>query len=91
MKAEIPGVDAKDIDIALDGRRLTIRGEKKQEKEEKEENFHRTERSYGYFSRIIGMPGEIDSSNVEAKLADGILIIRVSKAEAARPKQIIVK
>ncbi len=67
VKAEIPGCDAKDIHVSIEGRTLTIKGEKKKEKEEKEENVHRVERSYGYFSRTLELPAEVDQENVDAK------------------------
>jgi HSP20 family protein len=91
VKAEIPGVEAKDIDIALDGRRLTIKGEKKQEKEEKEENLHRVERSYGYFNRTVELPTEVDPGKVDAAYKKGVLTIVMKKTKEAEAKKIEVK
>jgi HSP20 family protein len=91
VKAEIPGVDAKDIDIALDGRRLTIKGEKKQEKEEKDENYHRVERSYGYFNRTVELPTEVNADKVDASYEKGILKIVLKKTKEAETKKIEVK
>ena len=65
VKAEIPGIEARDLDISIDGRRLTIKGEKKQEQKEKEETYYRVERSYGYFNRTIELPTEVDPNKVK--------------------------
>ena len=65
VKAEIPGIEARDLDISIDGRRLTIKGEKKQEQKEKEETYYRVERSYGYFNRTIELPAEVDPNKVK--------------------------
>ena len=90
VKAEIPGVDTKDIDISLDGRRLIIKGEKKQEHEEKDENYHRLERSYGYFSRTIELPAEVDPNKVDATHKRGVLKIKLRKAKESETKRIKV-
>jgi len=66
VKAEIPGIEADDLDVSLDGRTLIIKGEKRQEKEDEDENYHRMERSYGYFSRTAQLPADVDPSKVEA-------------------------
>ena len=91
VKAEVPGMDAKDIDIAVTGDVLTIRGERTQEKEEKEENFHRIERSYGAFSRSIRLPAEVETDKVDATYKDGVLRISMSKTKKASQKKIEVK
>ena len=91
LKVEIPGVEAKDIDVSLDGRRLTIKGEKKHEKEEKEENFHRTERLYGQFRRTVELPAEVDPSKVDASYKRGVLKIELKKTKESHPKKIEVK
>ena len=91
VKAEIPGVEAKDIDIALDGKRLTIKGEKKQEKEEKDSNYHRIERSYGYFNRSVDLPVEVDPEKVEASYKKGVLKITMKKSKESETKKIDVK
>jgi HSP20 family protein len=91
VKAEIPGVEAKDIDVSLEGRMLNIKGEKKQEKEEKEENFVRSERSYGYFNRRIELPAEVDPDKVEAVYKKGVLTVKLRKIKEADTKKIEIK
>ena len=90
VKAEIPGIEAKDFDISIDGRLLTIKGEKKQERKQKEETYYRVERSYGYFNRTIELPAEVDPDKVEAKYKRGILKIKLQKAEEYETKRIKV-
>jgi HSP20 family protein len=87
VTAELPGVDEKDIDLSLADGVLTIRGEKKTEREEtdKDKNWHLTERSYGSFSRTIALPYDPDSAKVEAKFDKGVLRVRLPKpAEIAK-------
>ncbi len=91
VKAEVPGMDAKDIDLSLSDGILTIRGEKKQEKEEKEADYHLVERSYGAFTRAIQLPGEIQSDKISASYKDGILKITLPKSEEAKKKEIKIK
>ena len=91
LKVEIPGVEARDINVSLEGRRLTIKGEKKQEKEEKDENIHRTERAYGRFRRTIELPAEVDASRVDASYKRGVLKIELKKIKESHPKKINVK
>ncbi len=91
VSAEIPGMDAKDIDVSLDGNVLTLRGERKQQKEEKEENFHRVERVYGSFFRSIQVPAEVDSSKVKASYKRGVLKITLPKVKKQESKKIEVK
>ena len=88
VKAEIPGIDAKDFDISIDGRLLNIRGEKKKEQEEKEETYYRVERSYGYFNRTIELPAEVDPNEVNASYKRGILKIKLRKAKESEVKRI---
>ena len=90
VKAEIPGIDAKDFDISIDGRRLNIRGEKKQEQTEKEETYYRVERSYGYFNRTIELPAEVEPDKVDATYKKGILKIKLRKTKASQTKRINV-
>ncbi len=90
VNAEIPGVDSKDIDVSIDGRLLTIRGEKKQEKEEKDSNYHRVERSYGSFRRTVSLPADVDEDKVEAKYKKGVLKIKLKKAKGSESKKIEV-
>ena len=91
VQAELPGCDAKDIDISLDGRNLTIKGEKRQEKEDKEENYRRIERAYGMFSRTLTLPTEVDPKKVDASFKDGILKIVLHKTKEAAAKKIAIK
>jgi len=91
VKAEVPGMTPKDIDISLSEGILTIRGEKKQEKEEKEENYHFVERSYGSFSRSIRLPGEVHSDKIKAAYKDGILRVTLPKTEETKKKEIKIK
>jgi HSP20 family protein len=91
VKAEIPGMEAKDIDIAITGDVLTIRGERRQEKEEKDENTHLVERRYGSFSRSIGLPAEVEADKVDATYKNGVLKITMTKTKKASQKKIEVK
>jgi len=91
VKAEIPGLEAKDIDISIVGDTLTIKGEKKAEREEKGENFHLVERSYGSFSRTLKLPTAVDADKVEATYKNGVLTITCPKKEEVKPKAIEIK
>ena len=91
VRAELPGVKGDGLDIQIKENNLAISGERKIAAEEEGARYHRREREAGTFSRIIGLPGDINSDNVDAKLENGILTVVVSKAEAAKPKQISVK
>ena len=90
VKAEIPGIEAKDFDISVDGRILNIRGEKKQEQTEKEETYYRVERSYGYFNRTLELPAEVDPDKVNASYKKGILKIKLRKTKSSETKRIKV-
>jgi len=91
VKAELPGIDPKDIDISLTNDLLTIKGEKKQEKEEKEENYHLFERSYGSFTRSIRLPREVQSDKINASYKNGVLKVTLPKSEEAKKKEIKIK
>jgi len=91
VKVELPGVNKDDVKVTIESNILTIRGEKKQEKEVKKENYHRVERSYGSFQRSFTLPSTVKSDKIDAAYKDGILTIAVPKAEEAKPKQIDVK
>ncbi len=91
VKAEVPGMDPKEIDISLHDNLLTIRGERKQEHEEKDENFHRIERTFGTFSRAIRLPAEVDSEKIEAAYNNGVLKIHLPKTKDGSVKKIEVK
>lgn len=88
VKAELPGLERKDITVHLENNVLTLRGERRFEKEAKEENYHRIERSYGGFSRAFSIPMNVDEQSIIADYKDGILNIRLPKKEQAKPKQI---
>ena len=86
VSVELPGMDEKDVDITLADRRLTIRGEKKQDKEEKGKDYYRRERNYGAFQRIIDLPGDVDESRIEAAFKKGVLSIELPKTKEAQEK-----
>ena len=88
VKAELPGMDRKDITLHLENNVLTLRGERKFEKETKDENYHRIERSYGSFSRSFSIPATVDEEKIHADYKDGVLKILLPKKEQAKPKQI---
>ncbi|HYB21976.1 MAG TPA: Hsp20/alpha crystallin family protein [Thermodesulfobacteriota bacterium] len=90
LNVELPGVTKEDISLEVKDSTLTIKGEKKLEKNVKEENFHRMERTYGSFTRAFTLPSTVQQDKVKAKFRDGILEIMLPKAEEARPKQIKV-
>jgi len=90
LKLEAPGIDEKDIDVRIDNNTLTVHGERKIEKEEKEENFRRIERQYGSFTRSFTLPSSVDVSQVSADYAQGVLNIKLAKKAEAKPKQIKV-
>jgi HSP20 family protein len=91
VKAEVPGINPKEIEVSVNENTLTLRGEKKDEKEEKGKNFHRIERSYGVFSRTIVLPCPVDGTRTEAESKDGVLTITLPKQKTAIPKKIEVK
>ena len=90
MKMEVPGIDEKDIDVRIENTTLTVHGERKIEKEEKEENFRRIERQYGSFTRSFTLPSSVDTGQVSANYDKGVLKINLAKKAEAKPKQIKV-
>src|SRR5438552_14430555 len=88
VKAEVPGVDRKDIALNLENNVLTLKGERRFEKETKEENYHRIERAYGGFSRAFSIPATVDEEKIRADYHDGVLTIALPKKEQAKAKQI---
>jgi HSP20 family protein len=90
LKIEVPGVDEKDIDVRIENNVLTVHGERKFEKEEKQENFRRVERQYGSFTRTFTLPTTVDAEKVAASYDKGILKIALPKKAEAKPKQIKV-
>lgn len=89
--AELPGVNPEDVKLSLENNLLTIRGEKKQEAEERSERVHRYERRYGSFERAFMLPSTVDGDKVSADYRNGILTVSVPKAERARPREIPVR
>ena len=90
LKIEVPGIDEKDIDVSIQNNTLTVRGERKIEKDEKEENFHRVERQYGSFTRSFTLPSSVDPGQVNARCDKGVLKISLAKKAEAKPTQIKV-
>jgi len=88
LKLEVPGVNEEDLKLSVDNNTMTVSGERKLEKEEKEENFHRIERRYGSFTRTFRLPSTVDPEKVEAAYDKGILKITLAKRAEAKPKQI---
>ena len=90
LKIEVPGIEEKDIDVRVENNTLTVHGERKIEKEEKEENYRRVERQYGSFTRTFTLPQTVDTDNVSANYEKGVLKITLPKKAEAKPKQIKV-
>lgn len=90
LKIEVPGIDEKDINVSIENNTLTVRGERRFEKDEKEENFQRVERMYGSFTRSFTLPNTVDPEQVSAHYEKGVLKIRLAKKAEAKPKQIKV-
>jgi HSP20 family protein len=88
LKADLPGIDPKDVEIRVEDSTLYLKGERKFEKEVKEENYHRVERSYGTFTRSFSLPNSIDADKVTAEYKDGQLTLTMPKREEAKPKTI---
>ena len=89
LKAELPGIDPKDVRV--ENNVLTLRGERKFDQEVKRENCHRVERAYGTFSRAFTLPNVVDTANIKAEFKDGVLHVTMSKREEAKPKQIQIQ
>jgi HSP20 family protein len=90
LKIEVPGIEEKDIDVRIENNVLTVHGERKFEKEEKEENYRRVERQYGSFARSFTVPNTVDTEKVQANYDKGVLKIALAKKAEAKPKQIKV-
>ena len=91
VKAELPGLDPKDIDVSITGNVLTIKGEKKEEKEEKDEQRHYMERYHGSFQRSFQLPAEVKSDKIDASFDKGVLKVTLPKTEQAKKKEIEIK
>jgi HSP20 family protein len=90
LKIEVPGIDEKDIDVRIENNTLTVHGERKFEKEEREENYRRVERQYGSFTRTFTLPNTVNHDNVQADYDKGVLKVKLAKKAEAKPKQIKV-
>jgi len=90
LKLEVPGIDEKDLDVKVENNTLTVSGERKFEKEEKEENFRRVERRYGSFTRSFTLPNTVNAEDINAQYDNGVLTIKLAKRAEAKPKQIKV-
>ncbi len=90
IKAELPGMDKKDISVDVENRVLTLSGERNYENEVKEESYYRRERAYGRFKRAFNLPAEVDSDQIKADFKDGVLKVEIPKPEEQKPKQITV-
>jgi len=90
LKLEVPGIPEKDLDVTVENNTLVVKGERKFEKEEREENFHRIERRYGSFSRAFTLPTTVETENIDAKYENGVLKLELKKKPEAQPKQIKV-
>ncbi len=88
LSAEIPGVEAKDVEIKVEDNNLTLRGERRFEKETKEENYHRVERSYGSFFRSFALPSYVDQDKIEAEHENGVLKIHMPKRSELKPRKV---
>jgi HSP20 family protein len=91
LRFELAGVDPKDVDVRFENGVLTVKGERKLEQEEKRENYHRVERSYGTFTRSFSLPGSLDAEKIKAETKHGVLTITLPKKPEAKPRAIQVK
>ncbi len=91
VSAELPGLTAKDVEVQISGDTLTIKGEKRQEREEKEKNYHMSERSYGAFQRSFTLPDGLEADKITADFVDGVLKVTLPKSAKAKPTKIEVK
>lgn len=91
VKAEVPGVDKKNINISISDNMLTIKGEMKKEEETKEEDYYYSERTYGSFMRVLNLPAKVNDKKIKASFKDGILEIHMPKAAESKPKDIKVE
>ena len=90
VKAELPGMEEKDISVSLSGENLTVKGERKSEKEEKDKSFHRIERWYGAFERVIPLPVSVEAEKIRAEYKKGVLEIHLPKKPEVKPKKIAI-
>jgi len=90
LKAELPGIDPKDVDIRLENNVLTLRGERKVDNDVQRDSYHRVERAYGSFTRSFTLPSVVDQEHIKADYKDGVLKVTLPKREEAKPKQISI-
>jgi len=88
---ELPGIKSEDVDITVEDRTLTVRGERKFEQDVERENYHRIERAYGTFTRTFTLPANVRADEVKASFADGVLTIDLPKAEESKPRKVAIK
>ena len=91
LRFELAGVDPKDVDVRFENGVLTVKGERKLEEEEKRENYHRVERSFGTFTRSFSLPGSVDAEKIKAETKNGVLTVTLPKRAEAKPRPIQVK
>ncbi len=91
LKAELPGLKREDIDVRVENNTLTLRGERRQEREIKKDRYHRMERTYGSFTRSFTLPSTVDPEKVRAEYKDGVLTVTLPLREESKPKQIKVE
>lgn len=91
LRFDVPGVEVKDVDVRFENGILTLRGERKLEREDKKENYHRIERSYGTFTRSFTLPGTLDTEKIRAEAKNGVLSVHLPKRAEAKPRSIQVK
>jgi HSP20 family protein len=91
VKADLPGVDEKEIDIRVENNMLTIRGERKFQQDVSQDNYLRIERAYGPFTRSFSLPNTVDTEAIGAEHRDGVLTVRMPKREESKPKQIKIR
>lgn len=90
IRAELPGVSEKDVNVSVTDNRLTIKGEKRQEEETDDKNYHRVERRYGSFQRSFTLPRHVETEAIKAQFTDGVLVLEIPKAEVAKPTEISI-
>jgi HSP20 family protein len=91
LKADVPEVDLKDIDLRVENQTLTLSGERKFDKEDSRKGYHRIERAYGQFTRTFALPSTVDTEKVEAGYSNGVLTIKLPKKAAAKPRQVKIE
>ena len=91
LKLEVPGMEEKDLDIRVENNTLTVKGERKFEKDDKAKGYHRMERAYGTFVRSFTVPTTVDAEKVAAEYKNGVLTVKLPKKEAAKPRQVKIE